>query len=122
MDPVMWRGKVLAAVRDLADAKYKERVWVRGEGPEVESPTEALCRLLDDYDFRGFLDRAAREGWLAERQLAALGALAAALEDDGRRAPDRSGHDLSSPYWQRVRTLASKTLDAFCQSNTAGVA
>ena len=121
MDPVTWRSKILGAVRDLADAKYQERVWVRGEGPEVDSPTEALCRLLDDYDLPGFLDRAAREGWLADRRLAALEALAAALEGDGRHGPDRSGHDLSSPHWQRVRTLARKTLVTFGETSEARV-
>jgi hypothetical protein len=112
MDPVTWRDKILGAVGDLADGAYQERVWVRGEGPEVDSPTEGLCRLLDDYDLPGFLDRAAREGWLAERQLAALQALARALDEVAVRPEDAP---LASLQWQTVRRLATRALDAFAQ-------
>jgi hypothetical protein len=97
----------------LADGAYGERVWVRGEGPEVDSPTETLCRLLDDYDLAGFLDRAAAEGWLADRELATLQALARALDDLA------IGDGLAGSQWQTVRRLAARVLDAFAQEGAA---
>ena len=36
MDRETWLRRILEATRDLADERYQERVWVRGEGPEVE--------------------------------------------------------------------------------------
>ena len=46
MDRDKWLGCILDATRDLADERYQERVWVRGAGPEVDSSTEALVRLM----------------------------------------------------------------------------
>ncbi len=36
MDRDSWLERILEAIRDLGDASYQERVWARGEGPEVE--------------------------------------------------------------------------------------
>ena len=36
MDRDSWLERILEAIRDLGDASYQERVWVRGEGPGVE--------------------------------------------------------------------------------------
>ena len=43
-----WLRRILEATRDLADERYQQRVWVRGEGPQVDSQTEALVRLIDE--------------------------------------------------------------------------
>ena len=59
MDRQTWLERILEATRDLADERYQERVWVRGAGPEVDSSTEALVRLMDDYDLAGFIAEAA---------------------------------------------------------------
>ena len=65
MDRETWLRRILEATRDLADERYQERVWVRGEGPEVDSSTEAVCRLVDDYDLATFLDEAAKNAWVS---------------------------------------------------------
>ena len=41
MDRDTWLRRTLDAVRDLPDERYQERVWVRAQGPEVDSSTEA---------------------------------------------------------------------------------
>ncbi|MCE3250106.1 MAG: hypothetical protein K0R41_3931, partial [Geminicoccaceae bacterium] len=33
MDRETWLRRILDATRDLADERYQERVWARGEGP-----------------------------------------------------------------------------------------
>jgi hypothetical protein len=63
MDRQTWLMRVLEATRDRADERYQERVWVRGEGPEVDSSAEAVCRLVDDYDLASFIAKAAEQGW-----------------------------------------------------------
>jgi hypothetical protein len=67
-----WLRRILDATRDLADERYQERVWVRGKGPEVDSSTEALIRLIDDYDLATFIAEAANRAWVSNEQLTAL--------------------------------------------------
>jgi hypothetical protein len=133
MDRETWLRRILETIRDLADEAYQERIWVRGEGLEVDSSTEAICRLADDYDFAGFIAEAAKKGWVSNEPLAALRGLDAALarsaaddqdRDDAarmrvangpeceklpRRRSTRSRHpppadDFLSPPAQRVRS------------------
>jgi hypothetical protein len=114
MDRETWQRRILDATRDLADERYQERVWVRGEGPEVDSSTEALIRLIDDYDLAAFIAEAAKKGWVSNEQLAALRSLEAAL---ARYAPgDHGGDDaarIARPEWLRMRELANATLHTF---------
>ena len=114
MDRETWLRRILDATRDLADERYQERVWVRGKGPEVDSSTEALIRLMDDYDLAAFIAEAERRAWVSNEQLTALRNLDAAL---ARYADtDQSGDEavrLASPKWQKVRELAGATLATF---------
>jgi hypothetical protein len=114
MDRETWLRRILEATRDLADAGYQERVWVRGEGPEVDSSTEAVCRLVDDYDLASFLAKAAKNAWVSKDQIAALQRLDAALARytiNGENTDDPTR--IHSPGWQKIRKLAKATLDTF---------
>jgi hypothetical protein len=114
MDRETWLMRILDATRDLADERYQERVWVRGEGPEVDSSTEAFSRLIDDYHLASFLAEAGEKGWVSNEQLAALRRLDAALARyavNGENADDASM--IQSPGWQKIRKLAMATLEAF---------
>ena len=66
MDRDAWLEGILEAIRVPGDASYQERVWVRGEGPEVDSSTEAISALLDDYDLAGFLAVSRRKHWAGQ--------------------------------------------------------
>jgi hypothetical protein len=114
MDRETWLRRILDATRDLADERYQERVWVRGEGPEVDSSTEAVCRLIDDYDLPTFLAEAAEKAWISKDQLTALERLEAALAryaDKGEDGDDATR--IQSPGWQKLRELAKATLETF---------
>jgi hypothetical protein len=114
MDRETWLRRILEATGDLADEGYQERVWVRGKGPEVDSSTEALIRLMDDYDLPGFIAEAVEKAWISNEQLAALRQLEAALARYA--ATDQSGDEavrLASRKWQKARELAEATLEAF---------
>jgi hypothetical protein len=114
MDRETWLRRILEATRDLADENYQQRVWVRGEGPEVDSSTEAICRLVDDYDLPRFLAEAAKKAWLSKSQLTALERLDAALARDagnGENAEDAIR--TQNPEWRKIRKLAKATLEAF---------
>ena len=114
MDRETWLKRILDATRDLADERYQERVWVRGEGPEVDSSTEALVRLMDDYDLPGFIAEAAEKAWVSDEQLVSLRRLDTALaryaaDDQARGDAAR----IASREWLRIRELARATLDPF---------
>jgi hypothetical protein len=114
MDRETWLRRILEATRDLADEAYQERVWVRGNGPEVDSSTEAVCRLVDDYDLATFLDEAAKNAWISKDQIAALQRLDVALAryaSNGADADDATR--IQSPGWKKIRKLAKVTLEAF---------
>jgi hypothetical protein len=115
MDRDTWLRRILDVTRDLADEAYQERVWVRAQGPEVDSSTEALVRLLHDYELKDFITEAGAKGWVSNDQLAALRRLENAL--DRYAAHDRgSGDDAAriiSPAWRRIRKLAHATLETF---------
>jgi hypothetical protein len=114
MDRETWLSRILEATRDLADEAYQERVWTRGEGPEVDSSTETICRLVDDYDLASFVAEAAKNAWVSKDQVAAVQRLDAALAryaSHGEDADDATR--IQSPEWQEIRELAKATLEAF---------
>ena len=114
MDRETWLRRILEATRDLADEQYQERVWVRGEGPEVDSSTEAVCRLVDDYDLATFLDEAAKNAWVSKDQIAALQRLDVALARHASNGEDPDDATrIQSPGWKKIRKLAKATLEAF---------
>ena len=121
MDRKTWLERILGAVRDLSAADYQERVWVRGRGPEADSSTEAVCRLLDDYDLAGVLAESGKRRWLSNDQLAALRAFEAAMDNYLARDGDRIDDAVrtASPDWHELRKLARRTLEAF--ASTPGV-
>jgi hypothetical protein len=114
MDRETWLMRILDATRDLADERYQERVWVRGEGPEVDSSTEAVCRMVEDYDLANFLDEAAKNAWVSKDQIAALQRLDVALARHAGNGEDADDAiRIQSPEWRKIRKLAKATLEAF---------
>ena len=114
MDRETWLRRILEAIRDLADEEYQERVWVRGNGPEVDSSTEAVCRLVEDYDLATFLDEAAKNAWVSKDQIAALQRLDVALARHASNGGDaEDATRIQSPGWQQIRNLAKKTIEDF---------
>ena len=119
MDRETWLRRILDAARDLADERYQERIWVHGKGPEVDSSTEALIRLIDDYDLAAFIAESAKKAWVSSEQLAALRRLDSALACYA--ADDRGGDDAArtaSREWLRIREIAKTTLDNFTSPPT----
>ena len=115
MDRETWLERILEAIRDLGDASFQERVWVRGEGPEVDSSTEAIERLLDDYDLAGFLSAGRHKRWLSNERLASLQAFEAAINDYIARDDDRTTDAvrITTPEWLELQQLARRTLQDF---------
>lgn len=43
-------NSVLETIEGIADKEYQIRVWIRGEGPEVDDFDETCCNFFDDGD------------------------------------------------------------------------
>ena len=110
MDHETWRRNLVSAIRDLADAGYQERVWVRGAGPEVDSMSEAICRFFDDYDVDGFLAVSARGSVLSADQRASLTTLRDALDTFLKQGKADDRRAIRQPKWQEIQELAVAAL------------
>lgn len=51
----VWTKSIIETLKELSDSEFQQRVWIKGKGPEVSSFDEAINRLFDDFDFKGFL-------------------------------------------------------------------
>ena len=40
----------LETIKDISDKEYQKRVWIRGEGPEVDDFDETVCDFFGDGD------------------------------------------------------------------------
>ena len=109
----LWFANVLSAARVISDAEYQERVWVRGEGPEVDSITEIYCRLFDDFQFDEFLALCKLEALITEKQLAVLRNLRKKLSrfEYDEDLPDED--IIKDPRWQEIREIAKEVLSEF---------
>lgn|GEM_PF-1481320 len=111
-----WIKSLISVVKVVADKEYQERVWLRGEGPEVDSWDETINRFFDDYDADNFVENHMVAAGLSESQQHSLRDLRDALN----RYNDRIGDDyllqtiLNDPGWQRIRDgIANETLKFF---------
>ena len=113
MDRDTWLVGILAAIRDLGDADYQERVWVRAAGPEVDSSAEAICRLYDDFHLTGFLEHDRQRHWLPADEHTALQAFDAAIGDYIATDADEMSDAVrvATPEWLALRKLARRTLE-----------
>ena len=103
MDHETWRRDLLSVIRDLADESYQERVWVRGEGPEVDSLTETICRFFDDFDANGLL----RTSALSTSQREKLRDLRNALDPFLTKSQGDDRLAIRGAEWQNVRRCAA---------------
>jgi len=111
MDHETWRRNLVSVISDLADARYQERVWVRGAGPEVDSMTETICRFFDDCDVDGFLP-ASRGAILSADQQASLTTLRDTLDACHRQGKADDRWAIRQPGWSEIRRLAAEALHA----------
>ncbi|MBY0530003.1 MAG: hypothetical protein K2P51_07410 [Rhabdochlamydiaceae bacterium] len=43
-------SEFLRIILHISDKEYQKRVWIRGEGPEVNDFDETICHFFDDGD------------------------------------------------------------------------
>ena len=95
-------------LKELADLKFQERVWVRGEGPEVSSYTEVVCQLFDDTALRDLLEAKKEKPLLSDELDSILLDLSKVVDSIDYRMDVND--ILNHPEWPNVRRLASEAL------------
>jgi hypothetical protein len=97
----------------FADPSFQERVWVRGEGPEVSSYVEAV-ETLDDYRIEHFAnDDALKYGFSKDmvEKLRLFTRTAEAFNEN--LTPTLNDADIIAlPEWQAVMTAAAIFVDS----------
>jgi hypothetical protein len=104
MELVPWQQVVLDTLRELSDASFQERVWIRGEGDENSSPIEVVNQLFDDSGLSDLLDRGTVFSERADGMLKELSAYIDTI--DFERS---AGALLADERWQELRQLAAQT-------------
>ena len=66
-----WKDSLTRVLRRFSETEYQARVWLRGDGPEVDSYEEAVT-ALDDYDFNSFVECSRRSDLLTDAKVAEL--------------------------------------------------
>src|SRR5882672_4766193 len=99
----------LETIGGIADIEYQERVWLRGEGPEVDDYTETVCFFFDLGD--PMLKEYKNFG-ISEDQYQTL----KKFRDAFRTFVDTHYHPLefiTSSEWETIMTMAKEVLKAF---------
>jgi hypothetical protein len=105
MNPKPWQRMVLDTLRELSDASFQERVWLRCESGEMSSPSETVNQLFDDSGLVDLLERDAAFSGEADVALRRLGALADTIDFE-QPIEDL----LVDTRWLELRQLAAQAL------------
>lgn len=102
-------NSVLETIRGISDKEYQKRVWIRGEGPEVDDFVETCCHFFDDGD--PILENY-QEYNVSENQYSILVKLRNVFWDFSNNH-DFPEEFIDSPEWNEIVEMAKKVLIAF---------
>jgi len=109
-----WIDVVVKVLTEFSSQEFQERVWLRGEGPEVSSYEEAVNRFFDDYAADKLIDVEWRRAGLGRDKREKLASFRDALDAFNKLLPNAPHPQevLGKPEWRRVRAAARNALDA----------
>lgn len=102
-------NSVLETIVGISDKEYQKRVWIRGEGPEVDDFDETRCFFFDDGD--PLLENYKAFG-LSETQYHLL----KKFRDKFRIFSDKHNWPpefIDTPEWDQITRMAKEVLVAF---------
>lgn len=99
----------LRNISHISDREYQTRVWIRGEGPEVNDFDETVCHFFDDGDpiLKDYKEYKITEDQY--RLLLQFRERFKAFADEN----DLPEEFIDSPEWKRIMDLAKDVLSAF---------
>jgi hypothetical protein len=108
---------IIAAAKEFADSEYQQRIWIDGEGPEMSSYREALCRIFDDAHVEDFLHGDAMRYGFSQQMQDKLGRFAELLDEFDRHLPPDIGSAeiVRRENWKNVSEAAGGFLNEAAQ-------
>lgn len=100
---------VLERVANIANKEYQKRIWIRGEGPEVDDFDETACHFL--HEGGGVLEEY-KEFGITESQYYLL----KSLRDEFQAFSNKNNWPqdfIDTPEWGKIMNLAKEVLKAF---------
>lgn len=100
---------VLEVIKHISNKEYQTRVWIRGEGPEVDDLDETCCSFFGDGDP---LLKNYKDFGLTESQYYLL----RKFRDKFRSFSNENNHPqefIDTPEWEKIMNLAKEVLEAF---------
>ena len=100
---------VLETIKGISDKEYQKRIWIRGEGPEVDDFDDTACYFL--HDGGGVLDKY-KEFGITDAQYHIL----KRLRDEFEIFSDKNDWPqefIDTPEWEKIINLAKEVLKAF---------
>lgn len=98
-----WKQMVLDSLEELSDASFQDRAWIRRDGPEISSPSEAVNQLFDDSGLSDLLENGVVFSAQADLTLRQLSKYVDALDFE-----QSAEALLDDVRWSKVRELASQ--------------
>jgi hypothetical protein len=103
---------VLETIEGISDKEYQKRIWIRGEGPEVDDFTETTCHFFEELD--GILEKY-KDFEINNRQYYLLIKLRDRF-DIFIKNPKRGylpQEFIDTPEWNTITEMAKEVLKAF---------
>lgn len=99
----------LETIEGISDKDYQKRIWIRGEGPEVDDFDETVCHFFQEGD--GIIEKYKDFG-LTERQHQLLKKFRSQFKtfSDENDIPEEF---IDTPEWAKITNLANEVLKAF---------
>ena len=102
----------LRNISGIGDKEYQKKVWIRGEGPEVDDFDETVCYFFDngDHILENYQDYK-----ITESQYNILKNFRDEFEsfNDGDHRPYLPEEFIDTPEWEKIMNMAKEVLKAF---------
>ena len=109
IDKQLILGNILEIVCDVSDKEYQRRIWIRGDGPEVDSFDDAVCDFFMESE--SVLERN-KDFSLTNLQYQVLKKFHDEFENFPMRH-DWPGDFIDTPEWEKIIDLAKEVLEGF---------
>jgi hypothetical protein len=109
-----WIENIIEILKVFSSEEFQNRVWLKGQGPEISSYIEAVCEL-SDFQIDLLIDSEWKKVGLTNIQRDSLVSFRETINEFNKKVPD-SPTDLdiiSHPDWINVRCQARYALDTF---------
>jgi hypothetical protein len=100
---------LLETIEGISDKEYQKRVWIRGEGPEVDDFDETVCHFFQEGD--GVIEKY-KEFGLTEQQYQVLNK----FRDQFQAFSDENDFPqefIETSEWKKIMNTATDVLKAF---------